>query len=1571
MKLNSPNPLRPFFNKLLRFFSHLLERLKAGGNPSSQLRRSCKSLEQLLALEHPSYSDREKIWKTYAQVLDRAAKCDRVNRYTSGNGSHLIQVIHEFEPRLGTLLPTGTFSAKRSLKFLLTRDPVTVQALNAAWRLSARVQDASFRQEIQQFICVEIARMGEENELLRKLVQRRQAGRLDSGELEAILNPLLVSNSFQGNVPWKAFFLQLTPRELPRLHPVYGLIERWEEAANLAEAVKDYRCAIAYRMEMGGKENALQVLSLSERIQSSEAIAQAHQKVASCFWDEGDYTTALEHFQKAGDLERASDCHYQLGNLPEAVQLRPTLNPEWIAQVRDSMERTVRSHLDQDEFLPAVRLLKALETSWRKHSAGSQVQSEADRTQHLLGKVLKTARAGLEIQLTEAQGVRETELLKAWSRLEEAAENYQEAAVKAQQAQDYFSASLLFEKAGAFGQALSALDSADCETTESIPQKKAQLLEQGGDFFMAGLLYEELGETDRAIAMYEQAKEFERAAVLRRQQVGDRQVVFDERFIELLTKAGRIEELAELYAANAYEPERSPEEKALLFRRIKELGDRGLVSDRLLTLVARELPQIEALDRRKFEQQAPRWVQAATEAVLGDYIDAIGLDLGTSNSVVCLYNKRTAEVEVVEWQGKQQIPSVFAIDQMGRELVGVPIPELLGQSPRAIVTQAKRKMGTETKFKAGGVVYRPEEISARIINCARQLARDRLRQKIVQQVSHLAAQAMGTVPPEEWVIAYLDRYPLAIPISNAVITVPAYFNDAQKQATKTAGMLADMNVLRLIHEPTAACLAQNHRVPHNETLLIADLGAGTFDISIIEVEDKVFEVLEIQGDNSLGSADLDEILYRHFMTKIERETGYEIASDRLAATRLRQACEELKIELSTRKAWTIQLPQFIKGTTLDLKLTRQELEQLAAPWLNQIRKTCQKITHKPHRILLIGGGAVMPAVRQCIREVFGRKPNADLDPLTAVARGAVLQAAILLGALQETVLLDVVPFSLGIKSSVSPTEFKFDVLIPKHTTIPTHKTHNYTTIEDNQTRVKIEVFQGESPIPEENFKIGQFILEGIFPAKAGVPKIEVSFDIDTNCLLKVSALDLGTGNQCSITIADSHLLTPAQQTSLQTRFYEAKTYQEQLGHLQKISAEIMTQFATVDKMELGDLAIRLRERLQFYENYRDRYQLTETDNQMLLELYRDHPELEMKERLAQDRWDTLKRSCQSWIQGYQSLDWKGIQISDRVKLMFQEGSSLLQRIREAVTELTEVVGTYLKWVSAIENLTVNSDGKAEELAQYFLSLHRYAEAIEYFQQIELPLSLNQVELGLEIYARSRQRQDYQALLQAQAQPLKIHSPDFTNLNHSVQIYAASVAWIQVNSPGYTGNGSGFFIGGDRIATNRHVVFNEATGECVLPHTIQVMTQQGMLQVASIQLPHWGPDDVAILHLKPTSVSRTPLRLGFSELVEVGERVLTLGFPAVYEGRFEDNLYCNVGLINRIRPQSICSDRVLEVSIPLQGGISGSPLLNQWGEVIGLLSFILEQKRQGPNGDAYSERSFYAIPVSVLRRLWMT
>lgn len=705
--------------------------------------------------------------------------------------------------------------------------------------------------------------------------------------------------------------------------------------------------------------------------------------------------------------------------------------------------------------------------------------------------------------------------------------------------------------------------------------------------------------------------------------------------------------------------------------------------------VAVELPELERLNRHQFEQQAGGWVQAASRQVLAEYTDAIGLDLGTSNSVVCLYNKQQGTPEVVEQQRRRQISSVFAIDQSGRELVGVPISELVHKSPRAIITKAKREMGTDRKFRAGGQDYRAEEISARIINYARQFARTYLQQKIAAKVSTIAAQAIGSAPPIDWINEFLAQHPPTLPLSNIVITVPAYFNEAQKQATKTVGVLADIRVLRLIHEPTAACLAQRIQDNKAETILVADLGAGTFDLSIIQTGDGVFEVQEIEGDNALGSADLDELLYIHFSNFIKAETGQEIPRNSQAATRLRQTCEELKIELSSRSEWIVDLPHLVGDRTIQLILSQKELEQLASPWLERIRLACQKIRHQPSCILLIGGGGLMPAVRRCIQEVFNREPDSAYDPLTVVARGAALQGAILTGDVRETLLLDVVPFSLGIKCRVAPGEFKFDSVIAKHTTIPTDKTQRYTTTEDGQTQVRIEIFQGESPVPEENFKIGEFILQGIPTAKAGVPQIDVKFDIDANCLLTVTARDAATVNQQSITIADSHLLTPAQTTSLQSRFRNSQLYQESLASLEKLTSALKLRLHEVENTNLAGLLVRCQEQIQTYERYQERYLPTSADNNILFEIYRDRTQFEDKTRLILDQWSSLSRSIRFWLDQKGSLDWRAPEIGNQVQQLLEEGDRLLQRTHNAQIDTNDVAANYQKWLSVLENLPIN------------------------------------------------------------------------------------------------------------------------------------------------------------------------------------------------------------------------------------------------------------------------------------------
>lgn len=1541
--------VKSLFKTVCRPLVRLLRKLLRLEKPHQQLARTCESLQQQLATSQ----DKRQVWQTYTKALSLAKKCDR---------TELTQVILRFDPLVNQHSSGSTLILGQALSSLLEAKPQTSQSLDAAWRLSQRLPEAASVRDVQQQICLQLAEMGDSSFLLAKLFKRHEEAVLTSAELSQILTAFVENHAFQQADPWKAFLEQFNLDQLPRLHQVYAVLDRPLEAAELAESVKDYRSAIRYLMPLSGQDIALRILVLANQLGDAATIAQAHQNVAESYWQTGNIVEALEQFQAAGNLERCSDCYQRLGELGLAIQCRPVASPEWIQEIRQALENTARLQIEQQEFLAAVRLLKSVEVAWREKSQ----TVEADRTQRLLSEAVRTARSAFTSELSACEGRTVIDLYKRWSLLEEAAGNYLEAGQQAEKAQDYFAASVLFEKANAFGQALVALESADSETID--PQKKAQLLEQGGDFFMAGLLYERSGDLEWAIALYEKAGEFGRAAELRDRQLDQEQILFDSRFQDLLTKAGRVEQLAEWCAAKATETEQTAEQRARLWRRIKDLAEQGLLGQKWLDQVAIELPGLERLDRARFEQQARGWVQTASQQVLAEYTDAIGLDLGTSNSVVALYHKQQGTPEIVEMQRRRQIPSVFAIEQSGRELVGVPIAELLSKSPRAILTKAKREMGTDRKFRAGGQDYRAEEISARIINYARQFTREYLKTKIAAKVSTLAAQTMGSAPPANWVHEFLEQHPPTIPLSKLVITVPAYFNEAQKQATKTAGTLADAQVLRLIHEPTAACLAQRIRDHHAETILVADLGAGTFDLSMIQAGDGVFEVEEIEGNNALGSADLDELIYTHFSDFIKAETGQEIPRNSQAAARLRQACEELKIELSSQPEWTIELPYLIGDRTIQLALTRDELERLASPWLDQIRLTCQKIRHPPNRILLIGGGGQMPAVRRCIQEVFHREPDSAYDPLTVVARGAALQAAILLGDVQQTLLLDVVPFSLGIKCRVASGEFKFDAVIPKHTTIPTDRTQRYTTTEDNQTQVRIEIFQGESPIPEENFKIGEFILQDIPIAKTGVPQIDVKFNIDANCLLTVTARDAATGNQQSITISHSHLLTPAQTTSLQARFRNSQLYQESLVSLENRSAVLKVTLREVENIDLSGLSMRFRDRLQAYEQYRERYLPTSADNTILFEIYRDRNQLEDNTRLVLDQWGTLSRSVHFWLDQTGSLDWRSPSIEDQVRQLLDEGDRLVQRTHNAKRDVVDIGTSYQKWLSVIENLPVNPEGDPESLAQHFLRLQRYSEAQTQFQRLTAPLSSHQVELGLEILARSRRRDAYLSLLQKYTTALGVHSPDFANLNHTVRIYASSVVWIQVDLGDRGASGSGFVISPDLIATNRHVLVDESTGNCLAPNAVHVMTQEGTLPVVSIHLPTWGADDVAILRIQPGSTALTPLRLGFSELVEVGERILTIGFPAPESTGFEENLYCNIGLINRIRPSQFCTERVLEVSIPLQGGISGAPILNQVGEAIGLLTFWTERRQALADGQIRSEQSFYAIPVQLLRRL---
>lgn len=495
----------------------------------------------------------------------------------------------------------------------------------------------------------------------------------------------------------------------------------------------------------------------------------------------------------------------------------------------------------------------------------------------------------------------------------------------------------------------------------------------------------------------------------------------------------------------------------------------------------------------------------------------IGIDLGTSNSAaaVMMGGKPTIipSAEGMTPYGKA-VPSVVAFTKDGQRLVGEPARRQAIKNPEGTITAMKRKMGTNYKAKAYGKEYTPQEISAFIL----------------QKIKKDAEEFLGG------------------PVNDAVITVPAYFNDNQRQATKDAGKIAGLNVKRLVNEPTAASLAYGlDKEEENLDILIFDFGAGTLDCTIMEYGEGVFDVKSTSGNTSLGGNDMDEILMDYVIEEFRKENDMDLKNDASAMQRLKDAVEKAKIELSGTMETEINLPYITADSTgpkhLVMSITRSKLESLVEPIVEKCREPVKqamqdaKLT-KADKVILVGGPTRMPIVRKFVEEISGVKPEGGVDPMECVSMGAAIQAGILAGEVKDVLLLDVIPLSLGIET-LGGVSTK---LIERNTTIPTKKSQVFTTAADSQTSVEINVLQGERAMARDDVSLGRFTLTGILPAPRGVPQIDVTFDIDANGILNVSAKDKGTGEERKITITAPQKLN---EEEIDEKVKESERYAEE------------------------------------------------------------------------------------------------------------------------------------------------------------------------------------------------------------------------------------------------------------------------------------------------------------------------------------------------------------------------------------------------------------------------------------------
>jgi molecular chaperone DnaK len=1414
--------------------------------------------------------------------------------------------------------------------------------LTVVLELAARLGLGVPQREAAERLAAVLGRSGDADRLVFHLLRCQQLQLLTAETLTSPLRDHVARAPLERDRPlWSSFLATLPETLLPRLFEVHHFLGRGADAVLLADTPARRQEALACCRQSPRIADVEAGLELARRNGDAAALRGLQEHTGDLLWAAGSYAEALEPYREAGRLDRVSECHEQLGQFFEALASCPAEHPERLAGLAGLCLPGVDALVARQEFPEAARRAQGLVAHLERAADEPAVTARRTEVKNLRAGVLAAGREHFSRLARQTDSAGQPAVYDTWSRFEEEAVELARAAQLARDAGGRYRACRLFDQAdlcryrayrlfgqaGLFGEADRVLQ--EDATPEGLAAR-ARNRADGGDHAGAAQLFDQAGLLEEAAQHYQQAGEFATAARCLQQHLGDEAIESPE-LVACLRKAGALEELVELCrkACDAAHLQGRHTRAVEVLRHLLDADDPPLPPE-LADKVREILPKGKPLGLGEFEARVPAWVAQARAEVDRRYAAIWGLDLGTTTCSAAIYDTRTRQPVLCPWKGREQFASTLSLDEAGNELVGLAGEEMFARGVIDHISASKREMGTRKLYHLGDRSYRPEEVAARLIRHARDLIEGFLTARVLERVGELARAELPEVP-DDWLHWAGQHHDLRLFRPRVVVTIPAYFLNNQKHATRDACQIAGVEVVRLLHEPTAACMAVGREKRLTGGVLVVDLGAGTLDLSFLDVAEGVYDVQQVEGDNHYGGKDFDSAISQALADRLRRQQGINVPDSGVPRRRLEVAAEYLKIELSTQQHSDFLLRSFVDGQDVQLELSRAELEQILAEPLRNLRQTCAKfktfLKDRPQSLVLVGGPMLAPLVHLQVEEAFGLTRTGVNDPRTAAACGAALQAAVLAGKAEDILLVDVTPLPLGIRSFDQKDLQHFSILIDRNTTIPVSKEQTFSTRDDNQPAVDIEILQGQL---DTESMIGQLRLDGIRPAKKGVPQIVVKFTIDASCVLEVTARDKDTGLANSLELRDSILLTPAEKQGMAKRLKQQQEQEAQRQQLRGLLEDLTRQVADATGRNSDALVREWRSRLAAYRPSSTR--LDSETEQTLFEMFNRGNESESELLLVETPLLHLAARARQYLARTEKPS-AGPLAPPALAAALAEGQHLASELARHLSLLRPLRGKLAGWNALLVKLAT---AETDPLRR-FLACHEardYARALEALADLPGPLDhLAHIQVQLNCLGQVGDAAGYRRVLFDNAERFQVVPFDPERPDLFLARVQPALARVQVHlADGRSALGSGFLLSDRLVATNQRWLVAAVAGPRmpIGADRIEVQLGDGPRRVDHVFLSRSAQGDIALVRLAEPAPA-LPLRLGHARLVRIGDPVWMV-VPEAAPGQALVS-----GVVNKFESFPDLDLRLFKVGARVTVRSSGGPLLNDLGEVVGILT----------------------------------